>query len=434
MMVASHYVVREGYKMTKIGELPLEWKIVKIADMADDSIENSFVDGDWIEAEYITNEGIRVIQTGNIGIGRFIDKSSKKYISKESFNELNCKKIYPGDILICRMADPTGRSCIIPELNYEMVTAVDCTIFRVNKNKFSSVYINYYLNSGYNLKNTQQYEQGTTRKRITRTNLGKLSIPIPPLEEQQKIAEILSTVDEQIENTEQLIEKTKELKKGLMQQLLKKGIAHKEFKQTEFGEIPVSWEVKSIDDIAPVKTGGTPSKSRIEYWQNGTIPWMTSGEVNLKRVTDVKERITELGYNNSNTSIFPCGTVMMALNGQGKTRGTVAILEIETTCNQSLAGILPTEEYDSGYLFYYLENSYEKLRGLTGEGRSGLNLGLIKNFNIALPKIDEQQKIASILSSVDEQIECYEQEKEKYLALKKGLMQQLLTGKIRVTV
>lgn len=206
-----------------------------------------------------------------------------------------------------------------------------------------------------------------------------------------------------------------------------------EYKMTEIGELPVDWEVKRIEEITTVKTGGTPLRSNSVYWNNGSIPWMSSGEINKKFIKVVEEKITIEGYENSNTSLLPKGTVMMAMNGQGKTRGTVAYLQIETTCNQSLAGIMPNNNFNSLFLYYYLENSYDKLRSINGEGRSGLNLILIRNFKVIVPLLKEQQKIAEILSTVDEQIEQTDQLIEKTKELKKGLMQQLLTKGIRHT-
>ncbi|MEH6948311.1 restriction endonuclease subunit S [Bacillus sp. JJ634] len=199
------------------------------------------------------------------------------------------------------------------------------------------------------------------------------------------------------------------------------------YKMTELGEIPIEWEIKTISDLTKVKTGGTPSKSKPEYWVNGKIPWMSSGEINYKRIHKVKEKITELGFQNSNTTLLPTNTIMMAMNGQGKTRGTVAMLHIDTTCNQSLAGILPSDKYNSEYLFYYLESQYEALRSITGEGRSGLNLSLIRSFPVIFPSLKEQQKIAEILSTVDHQIDNTNQLIAETKELKKGLMQQLLT-------
>lgn len=200
-----------------------------------------------------------------------------------------------------------------------------------------------------------------------------------------------------------------------------------EYRITELGEIPAEWAVNKINDIAEVQTGGTPLRSNSNFWKNGTIPWMSSGEVNKKFINQVDEKITEEGFNNSNTTMLPKGTVMLAMNGQGKTRGTVAYLKIETTCNQSLAGIIVNKTYNSLFLYYFLEYSYDNLRNINGEGRSGLNLKLIRDFKVIVPSLYEQQKIAEILSTVDEQIEQTDQLIEKTKELKKGLMQQLLT-------
>jgi type I restriction enzyme, S subunit len=198
-------------------------------------------------------------------------------------------------------------------------------------------------------------------------------------------------------------------------------------KQIKRSYIPNDWIIEKIGNFTEVRTGGTPSKQNPEYW-GGDIKWMSSGEVNLKRIRDVSGRITKKGLENSNARYLPKGTVMIALNGQGKTRGTVAILETEVTCNQSLAGFLPSEKHEPYYLFYNLESRYKEIRGLTGDGaRTGLNLAILRELEVPLPPIKEQRKIAAILSSVDEAIEKTEAIIEQTEKVKKGLMQQLLT-------
>lgn len=187
------------------------------------------------------------------------------------------------------------------------------------------------------------------------------------------------------------------------------------------------WTQMKLGDFLEIKTGGTPSKTASSYW-NGDIKWMSSGEVNLKRVWDVNGRITEEGLQKSNARYLPKGTVMIALNGQGKTRGTVAILEVDLTCNQSLAGFLPSKIHNPYFLFYNLESRYNELRNLTGDNaRTGLNLSILRNLDIILPSISEQDKIATILLSIDEAIEKTEAIIEQTEKVKKGLMQQLLT-------
>lgn len=173
--------------------------------------------------------------------------------------------------------------------------------------------------------------------------------------------------------------------------------------------LPDGWENTKLGDVCDVVTGGTPNRSITEYW-NGDIPWMSSGEINQRVVRTVAERITSLGMANSNARPLPPGTVMIALNGQGKTRGKVAILEIETACNQSLAGLKADKtRLSPEYLFYSLDAQYRAIRHLTGDdARNGLNLGILRNLNITLPPLDEQQRIAEVMRSVDEAIAANE--------------------------
>ena len=208
------------FKETEIGRIPMAWKVVELESVADKVKDNSFIDGDWIEKEHIKESGIRLIQTGNIGIGRFVEKEDKKFISEESFEMLNCKEVLPNDILICRMAEPTGRSCIIPKLNKKMITSVDCVMLRVNEEHFDNRFINYYLNSEISLKYSLINQQGTTRKRITRKKLAKLNVPVPSINEQKQIADILRVIDSRIELFSSEGNDFKQLKKYLMEKLL----------------------------------------------------------------------------------------------------------------------------------------------------------------------------------------------------------------------
>ncbi|WP_455505170.1 restriction endonuclease subunit S [Clostridium sp.] len=201
------------------------------------------------------------------------------------------------------------------------------------------------------------------------------------------------------------------------------------YKMTELGDIPSEWAISKIGELTEIKTGGTPSTKCEKYWKDGDIPWMASGDVNKKIINEVDGRITKSGMENSAAKLLPKDTVMIALNGQGKTKGTVAYLNIELTCNQSLAGFLPSYNvFNSKYLYYNLQSRYFEIRGLAGDGaRNGLNLGLLREILIPIPSIKEQEKIASILSTVDEQIDNVDALIEKNKELKKGLMQTLLT-------
>lgn len=200
-----------------------------------------------------------------------------------------------------------------------------------------------------------------------------------------------------------------------------------------FKEFCGEWEEKKIKDFSKCYAGATPSTKINEYWENGNIPWMNSGEVNKARIKSTENFITELGFKKSSTKIVPPKTVIMALAGQGKTRGMVAITEIELCTNQSLAAIVTNDCVDDEYLYQYLKKEYTNLRLVSsGDGsRGGLNLKLINDYKIKLPELPEQTKIADFLSTVDDKIQN-QQDKITHLEnIKKGFMQRIFSRKIR---
>jgi type I restriction enzyme S subunit len=195
------------------------------------------------------------------------------------------------------------------------------------------------------------------------------------------------------------------------------------------------WTVRKMGDFSTIVSGGTPSTFHPEYW-GGHIAWMNSGELNLKRVYAVEGRITEAGLCNSSTTEVPKHSVLIGLAGQGKTRGTVAMNYVNLCTNQSIAAVFPNEtEYCSEYLYQNLDNRYDELRELsTGDGgRGGLNLTILRNLDILFPPLTEQTAIAEILSDMDAEITALEKKLSKARLIKQGMMQELLTGRIRLT-
>jgi type I restriction enzyme S subunit len=147
---------------------------------------NTFVDGDWIESPYITDSGIRLIQTGNIGVGEFIDKGDR-YISQDTFEELDCTEVQPGDILISRLADPVGRACIAPDLDERMIASVDVVILRTRED-IDSEYIVNLLSSEPYLQHADALCRGGTMQRLSRSMLGNIRVPIPSYSYQSQIS------------------------------------------------------------------------------------------------------------------------------------------------------------------------------------------------------------------------------------------------------
>lgn len=426
--------MKEGYKNSSLGDIPNEWDILPLKELANNK-KHSFIDGDWIESPYIKDDGVRLIQTGNIGIGNFIDRN-KKYISEESFEELKCKDVFEGDLLICRLAAPVGRACIVPNLNTRNITSVDVTICRPSL-KVDKIYLMNYLNYQPTLFRMENLSGGSTRQRINRTNLGKLEIPLPPLPEQQKIAEILSTVDEKIDSIAQRIAETQELKKGLMQQLLTKGIGHTKFKDSPLGEIPESWEVLSFGKLISNHCYG-PRFSSKDYSESGNVKTIRGTDIN---------KSGDILYNQVPIAQLPNELVDSHKLEDGD-------LVMITTADCGLTGVyfddgfpyiasayavrISLNEKGDPYFFKYVFQTESAKRQVEKYIRKGTVANLpgsdILKFSFAIPPIEEQKEIAEILSTVDEKIQIQHDKKVEYQELKKGLMQQLLTGKMRVRI
>ncbi len=196
------------------------WKKTCLLELADNK-KSQFDDGDWVESEHIISQGVRLVQTGNIGVGQFKDNGNKKYISEDSFNKLNCKEVLEGDLLVCRLAEPAGRACIMPNIGeYKVITSVDVSIFRGNPKIVNREFLSQLFTTNNWFQKVIEKVGGTTHKRISRGALGKIEIEIPLIEEQQAIAQILSDMDAEITQLENKKEKYQAIKQGMMQELL----------------------------------------------------------------------------------------------------------------------------------------------------------------------------------------------------------------------
>ncbi|MFM2060145.1 MAG: hypothetical protein RLY71_4530 [Pseudomonadota bacterium] len=204
------------------------------------------------------------------------------------------------------------------------------------------------------------------------------------------------------------------------------------YKQTEVGVIPENWDIRRLGELAAVTAGGTPSRANPTYW-DGDIPWITTSEVDYTTIEHATQFITREGLENSAACLLPPGTILMALYGQGKTRGKVGILGISASTNQACAAISLKPEADRKYVFHFLRSQYDEIRGLSNTGnQENLNSSLVRSIAIPLPTKAEQAAIAAALSDADALIESLEQLLAKKREVKQGAMQDLLMGKRRL--
>jgi type I restriction enzyme S subunit len=415
-------VIKEGYKQTEIGVIPKDWEIVQFNDIADKNKKWSITGGPFgsnLKTSDYTNDGIQIIQLQNIGDGRFFNQS-QVFTSEEKANELLSCNIYPNDLILSKMGDPVARCCFIPDGNKRYLMASDGIKLVVNEKEFSKKFIHDYINSKYFRLRAFEISTGSTRLRIGLPDLKSLLVIKPSLQEQTAIATALSDADELITGLEKLIAKKRNIKQGAMQQLLQPN-----------PEVSGGWEVKKLGEVAEMYSGGTPLTSIPSYY-NGNIPWVVIADITKagKYISETEKTISQEGVSNSSAKLFKKGVLLFAMYASiGKT--TIALMD--TTCNQAILGIEP-KSIDKEYLYYFLSFNERHFitMGQTGT-QSNLSKDMVQKLEIPFPKSKEEQtKIAAILSDMDAELSALEEKLEKYKKIKLGMMQELLTGKIRL--
>lgn len=419
--------MREGYKKTEVGVIPEDWEVVLLSDICEVNPKKDILENDdevaFLPMEQVSNSG------------RIIKIHTRKYeeVSK-GYTPFKNKDVLLAKITPCF---ENGKRALVENLQYKMgFGSTEFHVLRSLEERVMPKYLYYCIDTHRFKELAERNMTGSAgQKRVPTTFLKDFKLPIPPLKEQEKISEILSTVDSQIDDTEKLIEKSKELKKGLMQKLLTKGISHSEFKKTEIGEIPASWSVKKLKDLVEIVNGGTPDTNNDSYWNNGNIKWATPTDITKnmsKYINKTEKLITENGLKNSSARILPVGSILMSSRA---TIGERAINTVPMCTNQGFKSLICTDKINNEYLYYYIHLLRSKMiRLASGSTFLEISKKEVENMRVSVPSLDEQIKIGEILSCIDNNIENYETKKQKLEEFKKGLMQQLLTGKIRVTI
>lgn len=420
---------KSEYKMTDVGEIPIDWEIEElknISNIVTGSTPKTNIPNLW--------EGNYMFVTPSDMNGQQYMYNTERYITDEA---LELSRVIPKNSIMVTCIASIGKMAIATE---ECITNQQINTIIPSPNYYYK-YLYYYL-----LKSKPKLEllaSQTTVPIINKNTFSKFKVILPSLKEQQKIAEILSTVDEQIEQTDQLIEKTKELKKGLMQQLLAKGIGHTEFKQSKLGEIPVEWDIALFEDIMLSKGEGIrrgPFGGALKkeiFVEEGFAVYEQQHAIH-KDINKFRYFVTPEKYDEMTAFNVKAGDILMSCSG---TIGRVLLVPEdapEGIINQALLRLRPKSYINLQFLKYLLQSEFVQNNILDRAHGSALKnmvaVSELKKIKLRIPQEEEQKKIASILTSVDEDIEGYEEEKSKYEELKKGLIQQLLTGKTRVKV
>ena len=393
------------YKDTEIGKIPEEWKVVKIKDIGKvltgktPSTSNSMY---W-------NGNFPFITPVDIKEAKYVYET-ERHVSPQGAQQIG--HILPKDtVLVVCIGSTIGKTGVTytKSVTNQQINAIICN------DKTNSHYVYYALS--FRTEFLKSFSGVAAVPIIKKSLFEHFSIPLPPLPEQKKIAEILSTVDSAIEKVDEDIEKTQRLKKGLMQELLTKGIGHKEFKNTEMGRIPREWEILNLSEVFRLASGKS-RPSEISDIQTEKMLYPIYGGNGI------------LGY--TNQSMINKETIVIGRVGEycGSIHKTTKFSWI--TDNALYATNVLNHNLNLDFLTYWLTflnlNKFKK-----ESGQPLMTQTIVYSIKFPLPPLSEQKKIAEILSTVDKRLELLRKKKEKLERVKKGLMNDLLSGKSRVT-
>lgn len=369
-----------------------------------------FTDGDWIESKDQDPSGdVRLIQLADIGDGVFRNRSSR-FLRMDKAKALDCTFLERGDVLVARMPEPLGRACVFPGVGQPAVTAVDVCILRPNPHRAQSDWLAWTINSPQFRSSMEVFIRGTTRQRISRRNLGVLTLKVPPMKDQTAVAEALDHLQAKRESAIGHIGFATTVIGAARRAVLSAAI-HGELTadyrrpvRLGDGDLPAGWTRQILDDLGTWSTGGTPSRRNHRNF-GGDVPWVKSGDLRDGPVLRTDEHITRDALLNSAAKLLPPGTVSVAL--YGATIGRTGILEIEAATNQACANCVVNPNIaDRWFLFYFLLSQRAELVA-AGQGGAQPNLTnrIVRDWPVLLPPVAEQREIVRALRELLETVE-----------------------------
>ncbi|WP_346350521.1 restriction endonuclease subunit S [Oceanimonas sp. AH20CE76] len=435
-MAAAEPMVPAGYKQTEVGVIPEDWEVSAIAD------KHTIATGSTPPTANPKNYGedFLFVSPADLSDKKYILTTEKK-LSKQGFA---LSKKYPsGSTLFTCIGSTIGKTGFATE---ELTS--NQQINAVFPSEDSDTEFTYYAIT-YIAPKVKALAGQQAVPLVNKSEFGETIFGFPrERKEQTAIANALSDVDALIGSLEALIVKKQAIKTATMQQLLtgrtrlpqfanRPDGSPKGYKTSELGEIPEDWEFCTLDDVLDTCTsGGTPYRGNPSFYK-GAVRWITSGELNYCKINDTYEKISEDAVVKSNLKIHPEGTFLMAITGleAAGTRGACGIVGAPATTNQSCMALYPNSRLESQYLYHWYVYNGDSLAFKYCQGTKQLSYtaGLVRKISIFLPvSAQEQTAIATILSDMDEEIQALEARLTKTRDLKQGMMQQLLTGKIRL--
>ncbi|QLA20900.1 restriction endonuclease subunit S [Desulfolutivibrio sulfoxidireducens] len=349
------------------------WKMVKFGDVA----QNVAVRVDPADAKTDVYVGLEHLDPSTIHLrqwGHPTDVTGQKLAFKK------------GDVIFGRRR-AYQRKLAVAE--FDGICSAHAMVVRAKPKMILPEFLPFFLQSDMFMERAIEISVGSLSPTINWKTLKVQEFPLPPIDEQKRIAEILWAADEAIEKYLATSNRLQQLRNSIWENI--------------FRSDDTPWS--TIGTIARVGNGTTPSRKNNDFWEGGTVPWLSSGKIHDRIIQSADEYITPAALKKAKSSHFPAGSVLVAMIGQGKTRGTAAFLGIDACINQNMAAIVPTEKSDGKYVFYCLDQMYEKLRNWShGSNQGALNCGLVAKFKIPLPSAKQRAEIGEISSQIETEL------------------------------
>jgi type I restriction enzyme, S subunit len=369
-----------------------------------------------------STKGHRVVKAQDI-LERKINFSVSDYVDRQEYARLSTHvKPKLNDILYSNIGSKMGNAAKVKS-DFQFIIAWNVLRLQINTDEAEVDFLVQLLNSKTIRRAICSLNSSSTMPFVSGGVIELFEINLPPLPEQKAIAKVLTAFDDKIE----LLKAQNKTLEAMAQTIFKEW-----FGKHQIGdELPEGWSLVKLGDILETYLGGTPSKSKPEYWENGSIPWINSGEVNNFRITKGTTLITKLGLEKSATKLLPKGTVVIAITGA--TLGQYSILEIESCFNQSVVGIVGNNKIKSSFIYFWIANNIHAIiRNATGGAQQHINKENVNSFEMIIPSDEILNKFQSAVEPMMDKISNNEFEIQSLTKTRDTLLPKLMSGQVRV--
>ena len=398
--------------------------------------------GSQLHEEDYVSEGTPIVTVEHLGDTNFTHQNLP-FISEADTKRLSKYILIEGDIVFSRVGS-IDRNVYVDKNHEGWMFSGRCIRVRADKNKVNPRYLSYYFKQNSFKKMMMNLAVGATMPSLNTKIMNSIELDLLPRENQDKIANILSAIDDKIQINNQINQELEAMAKTLYDYWFVqfdfpdqngnpykssggKMVYNPELKR----EIPEGWGVEKIEDIAQTGSGGTPKSTNSSYYTDGEVPWINSGELSRTVITSTSNFITEEGLKNSNAKLFPSGTILVAM--YGATAGKVSFLAFEASTNQAICAIMLSDVRMRYYLKNVIEDLYQYLVNLsTGSARDNLSQDMIKNIKVVIPSNEILDRYYYFSNNIIKELTKKQQENEQLIQLRDWLLPMLMNGQVKV--